>query len=381
VESAKQGYSCDWVKLLDASGISRAEETATAERELKALEKAGHFRVKYHRTKIIDRITLPLDQEQWLCDRFDTARAVALLEKSLRILDAQALLHHPVFHEEWERLISQLREKFRTGKSLRPFFWNYPDRLATILDRLYQITARSWPLGTLIRDASVQLGMDSKGLDQHRRIIEGGLSRLFGSPVDLKSLGLVSEDSYVELSGNLTLHFKDGNSQNYDSIRYTVIHASDLARCSHITTPATRLLTIENKKTTFRQFSAANEDRNTLLATTSFPTSAFIDLLKKLPTSLEHHHFGDTDPAGWLILQKLRLATSRPVLPFHMKWRPAAIPIPCTGYDAGLLPKLLADERLIDVRNEIFVISEQNDRGDFEQETLGAPCLPGWPFW
>ena len=159
-----------------------------------------------------------------------------------------------------------------------------------------------------------------------------------------------------------------------------LISAADLARCSSISTTAERLLSIENRKTTFRQYATANRDRRTLIATTSFPTPAFRVLLERLPCRLPHHHFGDTDPAGWHILLKLREATSRHVLPFQMKWRPASAPSPLTPYDQKLLEKLLSTPLLSDVSDEIRIIAERGDRGELEQETLGPPASGGWPF-
>jgi hypothetical protein len=117
-----------------------------------------------------------------------------------------------------------------------------------------------------------------------------------------------------------------------------------------------------------------------LIAATSFPTPAFRELLEKLPSSLPHHHFGDSDPAGWQILLKLREATRRPVEMFRMRWRAGARASPLTPYDILLLPKLLADPRLADVRPEMKLIAAHQDRGDFEQETLGPPGVGGWPF-
>jgi hypothetical protein len=84
-----------------------------------------------------------------------------------------------------------------------------------------------------------------------------------------------------------------------------------------------------------------------------------------------HQHFGDTDPAGWLILLKLREATPRHVDAFRMKWRPGKIPSPLSAYDRKHLPKLLSSERLQDVRAEIAAILSNDDKGDYEQESLG----------
>jgi hypothetical protein len=118
-----------------------------------------------------------------------------------------------------------------------------------------------------------------------------------------------------------------------------------------------------------------------LIVASSFPTSAVRELLAKLPPDLPHHHFGDTDPSGWLILKKLREASPRPVLPFRMKWRPGRTWQPLTPRDELLLADLLQAPEMADCHGEIAPMVAANERGDFEQESLGPPDLKGWPFF
>ncbi len=243
-----------------------------------------------------------------------------------------------------------------------------------------RLSERDWETGTHIRAASVEVGLDSKALERHQRTFESGLALLFGAPSPFKSLGFVAGESHIEIHGPVCLHFPDGSAHDFDGLSQVLISAADLARCTSVSTTAERLLTIENRKTTFRQFAAANLDRRTLIATTSFPTPAFRDFLAKLPLDLPHHHFGDTDPAGWHILLKLREATARPVAAFRMKFRASESRRPLTVYDQRLLPKLCAAPLLADVRPEIETIAARGDRGDVEQETLGSPRAGGWPF-
>jgi Uncharacterized protein conserved in bacteria C-term(DUF2220) len=242
-----------------------------------------------------------------------------------------------------------------------------------LLEVVKKLSEREWPAGTLIRAASVDIGLDSKALERHQRTYEAGLARLFGTDVSLKSLGLTAGDTHVELHGPVCLHFPDGSCHDFSGLTRALISSADLARCTAVSTTAERLLSIENRKTTFRQYAAENGGGRALIATTSFPTPAFREFLEKLPPGLPHHHFGDTDPAGWLILLKLREATPRPVATHRMKWRPAATPSPLTPYDLKLLDKLLTAPLLADVRQEICTIQERNDRGDYEQETLSGP--------
>ena len=379
VTAPNRAFSQDWVKLLEAAGITSAEDQATAAREAEA---CGQLVLKRHRYRqyLIERVTLPLASETWLIERFGGTASVDLQAAALQVVAEFSERGHSRFSSEWAVLCESLRVAFSQGRSLRPFSWSYPDTLRRLLDGVKKLSEKEWSAGTLIRAASVGIGLDSKELERHQRSFESGLARLFRTEISLKSLGLAAGDSHVELHGPVCLHFPDGSIHDFDGLANVLISAADLACCSSISTTAERLLSIENRKTTFRQYAAANLDRRTLIGTTSFPTPAFRELLEKLPITLPHHHFGDTDPAGWQILLKLREATSRPVDAFQMRWRAGARPSPLTPYDILLLPKLLTDPCLADVRPEMELIAAHQDRGDFEQETLGSPRVGGWPF-
>ncbi len=369
---ASRGFSQDWSKLLDAAGITRAEDITTAVREVEALEKAGHLVLKRHRyrTYLIERLTLPLEREEWLIDQFGAISALDVRAESLVVLEQNLQRDHARFPQEWSVLIAALGAAFKDGKALRPFYWNQPEALAELLEIVARLSETDWSPGTLIRSASVDVGQDSKWLERHRRTCESGLSHLHGEETTLRSLGLVEGDASVELSGPVCLHFADGSSHDFDGLTNPILSAADLRRCISITTTAERLLSIENRKTTFRQYAADNPQRRMLIATTSFPTPAFREFLEKLPPELPLYHFGDTDPSGWHILLKLREAAGRPVTAYRMKWRSSDKPNPLTPHDKKLLEKLLSNPLLADVRNEIEKMVTKGDRGDFEQETL-----------
>ncbi len=375
VAQSSRGFTRVWVALLESAGVRSAEDQASAGREAEALAAAGHLVLKRHRyrTYLIDRVTVPLAQEAWLRGLFGGTAGDVLQAASLAVVAEFSAAGHPRFPNEWAALCVALRQAFAGARSLRPFSWTHPATLHRVLDIILKLSERDWPPATLIRQASVDIGLDSKGLERHQRTFESGLARLFGTATPLKSFGFVGGESHVELHGPVCLHFADGSVHDFAGLSNVLISAADLTRCTAISTSAARLLTIENRKTTFRQYAAANHDRRVLIAATSFPTPAFRELLGKLPADLPHHHFGDTDPAGWHILLKLREAAPRPVLPFRMQWRPGGQPSPLTPYDRQLLPKLLVEPLLADVRAEIQAIAEHNDRGDFEQETLGPP--------
>jgi Uncharacterized protein conserved in bacteria C-term(DUF2220) len=379
VAGASRAFSRNWSDLLDTAGITSAEDQATAAREAEA---CGHLVLKRHRYRkyLIERVTLPLASEPWLIERLGGTASEVLRGDTLEIVTEFAARGHSRFPTEWTALCEALRAAFSEGRSFRPFNWSHPETLRHLLEVVRNLSEREWPAGTLVRAASVDIGLDSKELERHQRTFESGLARLFGTEISLKSLGLIAGDSHVELHGPVCLHFPDGSVHDFDGLTNVLISTADLARCSSVSTTAERLLSIENRKTTFRQYAAANEDRRTLITTTSFPTHAFRELLEKLPDSLPHYHFGDTDPAGWQILLKLREATRRPVEVFKMKYRPKETRSPLTPYDLQLLPKLLASPLLADVRPELEAVVKRQDRGDFEQETLGPPASGGWPF-
>lgn len=376
--AAARAFSRDWPRLLEDAGLTAAADQATATREAEALEAAGHLVLRRHRYRkyLIDRVSLPATAEPWLRDLFGGTPGHELLQTALEIIADFSRLSHPRFPGEWSTLCERLHTAFHAGRSPRPFRWTHPTPLRALLETLARLTAHDWPPGTLVRNASIDCGLESKGLERRQRMLESGLTRLFGTRVTFTDLGLVSGESHVELHGPLRLHFPDGSHQDFAGLHNILISAADIARCSHITTSAHRLLSIENRKTTFREAVAANADRHTLLTTTSFPTPAFRQLLEKLPPNLPHSHFGDTDPAGWLILLKLREATPRSVAPLLMRWRPATSPTPPTPYDLRTLPLLMEHPLLADVRHEISRIADRSDRGDFEQETLSP--IP-WP--
>lgn len=383
ITGSSRAFSRNWERLLEDAGILTAEDQATAAREAERFEKDGRLVLKRHRYRryLIEGLSVPLDQEAWLGGLLGIQNAAQRQQQSLEVIGEHASRIHPRFPGPWSELCRGLGDRFRSGRSWRPFRWSRPESLRHLLEVLWNLSTRDWETGTPIRAASVEVGLDSKGLERHARTFESGLTRLHGAPVSLKSLGLVAGDSFVELSGPLCLHFPDGTSHDFDGLAHPILSAADLARCTRLSTRAARLLTIENRKTTFRQFAAANEDGGTLIATTSFPTPAFREFLVKLPRDLPHHHFGDTDPAGWQILEKLREASPKPVSAFHMTWRAAQEKVPLTPYDQRMLPKLLESKLLTDVRGEIDAMAAGKDRGNFEQETLGAPDLKGWPFF
>ncbi len=376
-------FRYDWNKLLDEAGLHTAAEQSVATHEAEALEK-DELVVLYrhkHRKYLIERIGIPISAESEIGTLFSKLTLAEMANASLPILLEYQKKIHPRYPALWENLCKTLIDAVPHARSIEPFDWCDLSEMALTLDVLYQLTMRDWPPATPIRMASVAIGLESKWLECHRRKIEKSLSVFFDKPTTIVDLGILAHDYLIEISGPLTLHFDDGKIIDFCKLQsHYAVAASDIARCVRATTPAQRLLSIENSKTTFRQFSAAN-DHNTLLVASSYPTIAFRNLLEKLPAQLPIYHFGDTDPSGWHIFAKIRELCRADARVFAMKYRAAHNQQSLSAFDKSLLPKLLVSPYLSDVYEEIRPMIECQSKGNFEQETIGAPTVSGWPFF
>lgn len=380
VEASVRAFRRDWETLLDDAGLTSAEERQAAQRNAEKLPlKLIPFR---HKPRFIDKIEVPLESEAWLHAQFGSQTGAQAQQAALAVVEPFSAKSHPLLPEAWNALLSRLKAEFALPRALEPFRWLEANRVEELLKLLFDLTAREWPEGTLIRDASTQIGRDSKYLEAQQSFIERALELLFGRETPLEALGIQTSNSVLHYSGPLILHFADGAMHHTDSLRYEgTISVADLDRAERITTSAEQVLFIENRKTTFMQFSRADAKRSTLIVATSFPTQAVKLLLQKLPPDLPQHHFGDPDPAGWDILRKLRDVSGCLVQPFEMRWRPKPNAQPLTQRDQQILSRLLADPRMTDCHEALDAMKAAGNKGDFEQESLGRPTLEGWPFY
>lgn len=379
VTASVQPFRRDWEQLLEDAGIRSAEDQQAALREAQQLAKF-QLTPRKRNPRFIDKIIVPLESEAWLHQQFGTRPGAATQQHALEIVTAWSLKTHPLIPEAWSELCLRLESSFNIPGVLEPFRWLEPIRVNELLTLLFQITSLEWPAGTLIRDASTHLGYDSKHLESRQSYLERALETLFGRETPLEAVGIQTSNSTLHYCGPLVLHFAD-HSKPLDLRYEAALSVAELEQTTHITTTARRLLTVENRKTTFLQLARADEHRSTLIVATSFPTQAVKLLLQKLPPALPHHHFGDTDPSGWDILRKLRELRSASVQPFHMSWRPSAQAVPLTQRDLQIIDRLLTDSRMADCHASLRAMQNSGTKGDFEQESLGRPSLNEWPFY
>ncbi len=380
VTAAVRPFRRDWEGLLDDADVKSAEDRQAAQREAENSPlKLIPFKTK---PRFIDKIEVPLESEAWLHGQFGSQTGAEAQSKTLAVVDWWAAQSHPLLPDVWSEFCGRLKTKFGIPRVVEPFRWLEASRVDELLRLLFHLTSRDWPEGTLIRDASTQLGHDSKHLESQQSFIERALEQLFGRETPLESIGIQTSNSILHFSGPLTLHFADGTTHVTDTLRFeSTLPVAEIERAVRITTTAERLLSVENSKTTFLQLSRADARRTTLIIATSFPTQAVRCLLEKLPPELPHHHFGDTDPAGWHILQKLRQAATRPVLPFHMHLRDKQQSAPLTRTERLTLERLLTDAMMSDSHETLRTLQSAGRRGEYEQESLGPPSLKGWPFY
>lgn len=381
VDHAVRAFRRDWEQLLDDAGVRSAEDRQAAGREAEKLPQ-----LKLHRRKgrayLIEAIELPVGSEAWLHSLFGSETAAELQQRSRAIVNGWSSRKHPLLPELWSELSQRLGDAIAATRILGPFPWRDPDRLDALLTLVFQLTGREWAEGTLIRDASTALGYESKWLEAQETVAVRALHLLFGRETPLERIGIQSSNSVLHFSGPLTLHFADGTQHVTEALRFeSSLPIAELDRSASITTTAERLLTVENRKTTFLQLARADATRTTLIVATSFPSEAVRRLLEKLPLELPHYHFGDTDPAGWDILRQLRSLSPRPVMPYLMNWRPGDTSRALTVREHQLLARLVEDPRMADCLSQLETMRAAGKCGLFEQESLGAPDLRSWPFY
>jgi len=346
--------------ILDAEDLfaeactREGERRALAEHDLHEAVRQGILRIDpLHRRdpKSIGQIRFSLAQEPLLYSRLgrpsptEHRRALATLFET-----ASAESVPERWRERWWAWCHRMQRASLAGDSIAPFERTEPKANRELLNLLPRLLA--WEGESLVRFASCVLCGDSKRLEdlatyerdsQNTGQLRGKLGRILseisgGQLNSLDDLGIVPNPRSVLVHGPLQLRFGE-DWLNLDLLqgpcRFSQV---DVFRVDDWRTAATRCLTVENE-TTFHELAKLRSGE--LLVQTSFPGAATLEFLKRLPTRLEFWHFGDSDEAGFEILRVLTEKTGRLFQPLHM--------------ERGRVP--------------------------FEQEALGRPTQPVWPFY
>jgi hypothetical protein len=155
------------------------------------------------------------------------------------------------------------------------------------------------------------------------------------------------------------------------------LSALDIGRALEIRTRARRCITVENE-TTFHELAKLRSGE--LLVQTSYPGSGTLALLERLPEPVQLFHFGDTDPSGFEILFELRKRLRREVRSLFMEYREEESSAPFTEREFSVLQRLMAEPAMDPERPALEAALRAGKKGAFEQESLGRPSIPSFPF-
>ncbi|HTR40034.1 MAG TPA: Wadjet anti-phage system protein JetD domain-containing protein [Pseudomonadales bacterium] len=341
-------------ELLAEAGCSEGEKRAVAEQQLAEAETAGILmRVPVHKRdhSNIHQIRFSPANEPALYAHLGRLSPTELRAAVANQFKEAAVVDIPTrWRENWKIWCERMRQAAFAGSSIVPFDREPSTANSQLIALLPKLLA--WEGDSLVRFASCVLCGDSKQLEQLAAFerdgkfsgrLRGKLGRLLdditgGAVCTLDDVGIISNPRSVLVHGPLRLQF-DGAWLDFGVLRGSFrLSQTDIERAEAIETASLRCLTIENE-TTFHELAKLHSGE--LLLCTSYPGSGTLALLQRLPATIECWHFGDSDEAGFEILRVLRKESGRDFQPIHMQ--------------AGRIP--------------------------FEQESLGRPTRPSWPFY
>ena len=372
-EGGHADFLADFRDLLKSAASHDGDARVLAQDHLRraAHESGGLVSLDLHPKdpEIIHRVRLRPDGESWLFQQ------IGQLPPSAQRQDLATFFHKhaadPVRHAGWRIWLENLSAMAMAGKSILPF---ERDDMALNAE-LLRITSAilTWPEESLIRYASAVICRDSKRLEAlYSRLLQA-LRAITGDPeTSFESFQILQVPRSVLIHGPLLLELPGGPLDLGLLTGPVSISRTDLELAREIRSTAKACLTVENEGV-FRELAKRNP--GILLVHTSFPGAATRCLLARLPGEISFHHFGDSDPAGFGILRDLREKTGRVIQPVGMEFRPSVNSIPLTDSERKMVERLIGSPSLADVQSVLKTILEYGSKGDFEQESLGAPWL------
>lgn len=371
-------FQVDRTELFRSAYCEDGEARALAEGTLEKAERSGLVVLERHARDpgLVLKVRVPLEQEEAFFDQLELtspSRMRARLESDFKTAAGLAL--PAKWQSKWQHFFLQKAEAARFGSSILPFSRTALASNQELIDLLRKLL--HWEGESLKRFASCVLCGDSKRLEALSARLSTCLDQMTGGEISsLESLGIIDNPRFVPVHGPLTLRMGDRHLDLGLLQGPVLISGTDLEQAEAVTTKARRCLTIENE-TTFHEL--AKLQSGELLVQTSYPGSATVQLLQRLPPSLEFWHFGDADVEGFDILHSLRLKTGRAIRPFQMHFRPAPEGPPLTPPETKRLQFL--SHAMPDLNDVLHQILHAGHLGAFEQEMLGRPPLRTWPFF
>lgn len=369
----------DYEEILHASGCADGPERTAAEEQLREAARRGWIALHAHRrdASLIHQIEfLPAGEPPVFALLAEKSPTREREDWQAHFRLAAAFAVPEPWSASWRDWCLSRAEAAGRGQIQPPFNRKEEAEGRELLRLLAGIL--SWRGESLIRFASCVLCGESKRLEQWSAKLETALTQITGgAAATLEAHGILHIPRTVLAHGPLRLEFAEG------TLDLGLLHApvwlseADLLRASRLHTTASRCLTVENE-TTMQEL--AKQQSGTLLIHTSYPSSAVLALLRRLPAATECWHFGDSDPRGFDILRDLRARSGRRFHALHMTWRPAPDSDTLTAPEIKLLRKLLADPLMQDVAGEMAAMLASGHKGKFEQELRGFPTAR-WPYY
>jgi len=389
--SGQRDFLVDLKKLLTACGCEDGDERETAIRQLRA-EDGKLLKIEGLRrdTDIIHQIRFPVANEARLFALLNELSPTERRHQLAQQFVAAAKTDVPErWSEGWKKYCTDLQQAAVQGAAISPFSRDDLEANAELLTLVPKLLAWQAKRGeSLLRFAScVALG-NSKRLGELAAEDETGnrrgkvgsiLEQVTGGQIcSLEDIGILQVPRFALIQGPLRLLL--GNEWlNLGLLQGPCrLSETDIVHASQIECVARRCLTVENE-TSFHELAKLNSGE--LLICTSYPGSATLLLLQKLPVAMEFWHFGDSDPEGFDILRDLRKRSGRPFQSLHMNWRPSE---GAPSLDAGsrrLIERLLKSPIMQSEHQHLQQMLRAGNEGGFEQESLGQPTQHTWPFY
>ena len=389
--AGQRDFLVDLKKLLANAGCQDGDDRSTAIRQLKELDGSLLSLEGPRRdSDIIHQVRFPSANESKLFASLEIPSPTRRREMLASQFSEAARFAVPeIWRGSWQKFCSDFAEAALRGNAVAPFSRDDLEGNAELLALAPSLLARQQTgEESLLRFASCILTGNSKRLGElaaedsigrHTGKLGAILDRVTSGKIQcLEDVGISASPKFVLVHGPLRLLFQDG-WLDLGVLRGPVrLSDTDINRVSRIETSALRCLTVENE-TSFHEL--AKLESGELLVCTSYPGSATLAFLKKLPTTLEFWHFGDSDPEGFDILRDLRERSDRPFRALHMQWRSAGFGEHLTPSERRLLQALMESVTMQTEQDCLRRILNEGNKGGYEQESLGTPKFQKWPFY
>jgi hypothetical protein len=387
----QRDFLVDLKKLLAAGGCMDGDDRETAIRQLREQDgKLLKLEGPRRDADIIHQVRFSASNEAGL---FSLLNEPSPTEYRCRLAQqfaeaAQATVTAR-WRDKWICFCAELRNAATQGAAIAPFSRNdlhANSELLTLVPKLLDWHEKGEE--SLLRFASCLLMGNSKRLGELAAEDDTGsrsgkvgtlLERVTDGDIrSLEDVGILQTPRFALVHGPLRLLVR-GEWLNLGHLQGPCrLSDTDIIHALAIETTARRCLTVENE-TSFHELAKLHSGE--LLVCTSYPGSATLALLKKLPASLEYWHFGDSDPEGFDILRDLRERSGCSFQSLHMNWRLAPEGARLDEGSRRLIKRLLESVVMRPEHEKLQRILDADNKGNFEQESLGLPTLARWPFY